>query len=483
MILAVPAAQAVLRTPSATPMPAGAPLAGAPTPRPASYRFDLSLDADERTLSGRGSVTVTNTSGAPLGDVYMRLWANAPTLARRGASATVGSVSVDGVASNATLDGTVLRVPLATPLAAGASATIDFATSITIPPSMGRTGTGRDGSLYFGNMLPVVAVHDDEGWNLDPYVEAGESFYNQVGSWDVTLRAPAERQIISTGRTVQEQVDNGIRTTHISEPRARDFLIVATTGYEQQSRDVDGTTVRVWSPKGDASTAAQMLDTAAKSLAFYNARYGAYGRDEYDVVAVRGMGGGMEYPGIVLDDMSGSTSFLREVVAHETGHQWFYSNAGNNEFDDPWLDESFTSFITSEYLRTSAKRVAAALEPGFRARTGLTTDAMQEREAATERPRISSPMNVLNNHGYFKIIYQRGAELLEQLKHDLGEDAFVKGMRAHVAGTRDGIATTGGFIATMSSAAGRDLTEWFKQHDVVASEPAANDKLDPNAEL
>ena len=55
------------------------------------------------------------------------------------------------------------------------------------------------------------------------------------------------------------------------------------------------------------------------------------------------------------------------------------------------------------------------------------------------------------------------------------------GMRDWFGTQRNASASTAGYIATMSKAAGRDLTPWFDKAEIFGSEPAANEKLDPNA--
>ncbi|MGH3981306.1 MAG: M1 family aminopeptidase [Pseudonocardiaceae bacterium] len=37
-------------------------------------------------------------------------------------------------------------------------------------------------------------------------------------------------------------------------------------------------------------------------------------------------------------------SQLRALVAHEVAHQWVYSLVGNNQAENPWLDESLATF-------------------------------------------------------------------------------------------------------------------------------------------
>lgn len=478
----MPTAPAARPAPASVPHPVAA-ASQARTPAPASYAFDLKLDADRGALAGTGSVAVTNTGTEPMTELYFRLWGNTPALARNGAAASMTDVRVDGSAVEATTDRTVVKVPLAAPLAPGASANVDFRLDTKVPTTMGRTGTSRDGALYFGNALPTLAVHDEEGWNLDPYVSGGESFYTLASDWNVRVITPTDRQLITTGTIDHEESNGSLRATTLTAQNVRDFLVVAAPhDYKMIQQRVDGTNVRVWASPADASRAPEMLKTAATSLAWYNARYGTFNQPEYDVIATRGLGGGMEYPGITLNDTSGG-SFGREVIAHETGHQWFYGMVGNNQWDEPWLDESFTSFITAEYLKQDPGKLAEMLKPGFDRRTALAPPVGPRPGAPiTSGPvHVSSPMNVLSGRGYFNIIYGTGAKVLDQLKREMGEDRFVAGMREHVATQRNQSATTAGFMQTMNAAAGRDLTPWFNDHGVFASEPAADEHLDPNA--
>ena len=64
---------------------------------------------------------------------------------------------------------------------------------------------------------------------------------------------------------------------------------------------------------------------------------------------------GMEYPTLVtatsvaFDPLQ--QRFEPEVVAlHEYGHQSFYGMLASNEFEEPWLDEGFTSWFTHKAM-------------------------------------------------------------------------------------------------------------------------------------
>ena len=56
-----------------------------------------------------------------------------------------------------------------------------------------------------------------------------------------------------------------------------------------------------------------------------------------------GQGDGSEFP-TALQMSDSRRSGLQALVAHEVSHQWFYSLVGNNQAQDPWLDEALATF-------------------------------------------------------------------------------------------------------------------------------------------
>ncbi len=76
------------------------------------------------------------------------------------------------------VEGTVMKVDLATPLAPGATTTFDVAWHFNIPEH-GADRMGRDGALYeLAQWYPRVCVFDDlRGWNTEPYLGQGEVLF------------------------------------------------------------------------------------------------------------------------------------------------------------------------------------------------------------------------------------------------------------------------------------------------------------------
>lgn len=94
-------------------------------------------------------------------------------------------------------DSTVVRLPLARPLAPGDSVVVQFAWDArpsTLPRRQGR----RVRSYDFAQWYPKVAVYDRQGWHPNALVPAGE-FYGEYGTFDVTMVLPVDQIVGATG--------------------------------------------------------------------------------------------------------------------------------------------------------------------------------------------------------------------------------------------------------------------------------------------
>ena len=78
---------------------------------------------------------------------------------------------------------------------------------------------------------------------------------------------------------------------------------------------------------------------------FFNEKIGPYPYKQYSVV--HGGDGGMEYTNAYL--ITGNRKFgsLVGVTAHELAHSWFQHILATNETKHEWMDEGFTSFIST----------------------------------------------------------------------------------------------------------------------------------------
>ena len=136
------------------------------------------------------------------------------------------------------------------------------------------------------------------------------------------------------------------------------YLVAFATG-PLESVPVEGMSIpgRVWFPKGKAyltGEAVAMTPPIVAALEGYFRQ--SYPYEKCDVIAVPGMGGAMENPGLITysdnlllldpENMTvGQRLTLAAVHAHELAHIWFGDLVTLEWWDETWLNESFASWM------------------------------------------------------------------------------------------------------------------------------------------
>lgn len=396
-----------------------------------SYRVHLSSGATGRVWHGTERITFTNLDAEPLSLIYLRLWSNGVQGCR--ADAIVVADVTGGTAGELSERCTVLPVELDQAVATGGTATIAFRLAIDLPRRNDRFGTYRGLSLL-GTALPTLAIHDDAGWHLPPFVDLGESFYSIVGDYEVTLSVPRALDTPTTGVAVAERTTPRRRTTTYRAQDVRDFAWAA--GHLAHLRRRSGETdVVVWYQR-DGLTRARALRAlrhARRSVDAFSEAFGTFPYPEMDVVLTAfATFGGMEYPTIIF------TNPDRLTVAHEIAHQWWYGIVGDDEYTEPWLDESFATW--SQYLPFAGwKRCPAGVS--------FPSDAA----------RITNDMGYWRVHrDEYWLVYGGGGCLLADLASRFGYDRFVEVLRGYAQAHWLGVARTVDFTAAVEAAAVAD---------------------------
>lgn len=148
---------------------------------------------------------------------------------------------------------------------------------------------------------------------------------------------------------------------------------------------------------------------------------------------------------------------LASVIMHEMAHQWFGNLATMKWWNGLWLNESFAAFMaalaTSEATEfTNAWRsfYADGKQYAYRADQRVTTHPI-------EVP-VPSTANAFDNID--AITYSKGASVLNQLRHLLGEKTFQQGIHNYLSSNAYKNAVLDDFINSLAKASGKDLTQW-----------------------
>ncbi|UCC85669.1 MAG: hypothetical protein JSV81_12470 [Anaerolineales bacterium] len=428
------------------------------------YFIQVSLDPDQpASLSGVERVRYTNTESLALEDLYFRLYPNLP---HYGGWMTVEGVMLNDAPVETALEaeGSALRVPLEPPLEPGAVADLTLWFQETLP-THAEAGYGlyayADQVYALAGFYPTIPVYDDEGWNVEVAPAYGDATFTDVAFYQVRLTVPAKLTVVSSGTTldVVEEAD-GTRTWVAVGGPMRDFYVAMSAGYQVVSQEVDGTRINSYYRSGQAPGGELALSYAVDALRLFEAQLGDYPYAELDVVATPTTAGGIEYPGAIvvaqtLYDEEGG--YLELVIAHEVAHQWWYGLVGNDQLDEPWLDEALTNYSAYLYYEETSGRARA--------------DFIKERvfeaayQAAQQEGRdrgVGGPVAGFSEPAYTEIVYGKGPLFFGALRTQLGEDAFLSGLQAYLEAHRYGVAYPEDLVAAFEEASGQQIDDLYR---------------------
>jgi hypothetical protein len=379
----------------------------------ADYQLEVSLDDVNHILSGKVTIAYTNNSPEPLEFVWLQLEQNRFTADSRGTLTTpirgnryngdtdggfeisqllakVGSKGT--VSSKHLISDTRMQVWFAEPIPAkGGKATISMNFSFKVPQEgMDRMGRLKveDGWIYaFAQWYPKVAVFDDiEGWNVEPYLGAGE-FYLEYGNFDYKVTVPYDHIVVGSGKLMNpkdvlskelqsryekamqsdetvylvspEEIKNtaltrpkqeGTVTWHFQIEDARDVAFATSRAFIWDAAKINlpsGKTILAQSAYPKESDG---VDAWTRSTEYTKASIEHYSETWFEfpyatATNVAADIGGMEYPGLNFCSYNSRGADLWGVTDHEFGHNWFPMIVGSNERRYAWMDEGFNTFI------------------------------------------------------------------------------------------------------------------------------------------
>lgn len=447
-----------------------AALAGAP-------RYNLSLDIaqDLKSFQGSANVDFTNNENVALEALYFRLFPNEDGSYGDGAL-RVQAVRLAGkpVETRLSLGDTVLEVPLPQALQPGEGVALEFEFQGQIPQDFGGSATPdgygiynlSDGVLALSGWYPILAVYDDDGWNLDPPSKIGDSVYSDVGFYEVEISYPGDLILAATGLKVEQDERQGTITARFESGPARDFFIVASSEFELASQRVNDTIVNSYYLPANERAGRKALTVASEALEIYNDKFGPYVYRELDVVAAPMRNAlGVEFPGIVLigarlyEDPDKPDFDI--TIAHEVAHQWWYSTVGNDVFEEPWLDEALATYSSSIYYEYA---LGSGYQEGLE---GYWQGRYEQLKSQGRDDRVTASLDYFERQpgqsSYGGVVYIKGALFFKALREEIGDRAFFQALEAYYSKHSFGIARAADLLDEFETASGRDLSAFYDQ--------------------
>lgn len=379
------------------------------------------------------------------------------------------SLKQDGKKLNHKLVGTVLEVELNQPVLPGESTTFEMEFEGQVPVQIRRSGRNNaEGvELSMTQWYPKMAEFDFEGWHADPYI--AREFHGVWGDFDVKIKINKDFILGGTGYIQNPNEvgygyeDEGTKvkrkgkklTWHFKAPNVHDFTWAADKEYIHDKVTGTNGTVLHFLYKDNEEIKENWKNLQSKTsdlLDFFNEHIGPYPYDQYSVI--QGGDGGMEYAMCTL--ITGEREFgsLVGVTAHEMAHAWFQHILATDEAQHEWMDEGFTTYISSLAMNeVMDQNKENPLDGTYRGYVSLANSGY-------EQPQSTHADRYEFNQAYGISAYSKGAVFLGQLGYLIGEDNLKKTLNRYFNDWKFKHPTPNDFIRVAEKVSGAELS-WY----------------------
>ena len=291
--------------------------------------------------------------------------------------------------------------------------------------------------------------------------------------------APEAYEVIANGRLVETRPGAAGGTTWIWEtdpeaPIPSYTMVVGMARFERRPLGEAGcglspaappaptggetcADVSVWALAGDGDYGAERFARAPDMLDFYSELIGPYPYEKLAHVESSTRFGGMENSSAIFYGRGAweERRMGEGVIAHETAHQWFGDAVSPASWYHLWVSEGFASYFSPLYFE--ARDGVEAFRSMMRAsrETAVGSDVVGQAIVDSSSNQLFELLNRNN--------YQKGAWVLHMLRHEVGDEAFLRGIRDYYARHLHGVALTADVRAAFEGASGRELGWFFDQ--------------------
>ena len=378
----------------------------------ASYELRTDLRYDAARLDVTETVTIVNRASFAIDSLYFSV------LARAYGELQLRSVVVDGQPTRAAWpDRACMLVSLPDMLQPDEQITLVIRFSADpkrdAADSLRSRLSKADGMMRVADWYPILSTGHGLRNPGDSQVSAAATSITLDLTTDRALTVAAPGKLIEhDGRHRVYRLDDARNYGFVVAPRLRVL----------SARTRDGVRVRVFYPAAvTGGRARSALREARRAVETFDDVYGPYPWPELIVAPTPGAWIATEWPSIVF--LGVDTYDDAVVVHHEVAHQWFYALMGNDQLQEPWVDEALAHF--------SERHFFGSRDWSF-----------------CSRKRVDSPVYAFPDTfdrwgcgGYVETVYKKGAAMIDGVRARMGDRAFFDATRSLIDDHRFGIAT------------------------------------------
>lgn len=424
-------------------------LAGCGGGKTARTNYEITASYSSGVVTGTANVEFYNSTENTFKELKFNLFANA---FRKGAThlpintqyahqayyagESYGDMQILSVYSGETAleneikgeDENILVVTLLEEVFPEESVTVTINYKITLAKVNARTGITAH-TVNLANFYPVLCGIDKNGFFECVYYATGDPYFSDCADYEVTFSTPLEYVVASSGTLLSSTEADGVRTQKYSLSNARSFALVASTEFEILTQTIGGKTVNYYYYNDNSPE--ESLKTAILSLSYFGETFGDFAYDTLAVVETGFVQGGMEFPALVMISDALEEGAYKEVIVHETAHQWWMAGVGNNEILYPFLDEALAEYsvvlfyenhaeygFTRESLMDISKKTYNVFCSVYEKLFGNVNTAM-----------LRSLGEYTSEYEYVNVTYVKGAIMFDELRKFVGDEKFFKALK------------------------------------------------------
>ena len=468
----LPATSTLIPTKTSLPLPSptltSTPGPGSPDPallhnRP-RYTLDVSFSFTDHHGKVSEEINYTNRSSDTLPELRLMVELQAYKDLFSMTSLTWG----DGQAvEHPAWENTQVRVPLRQPLAPGQSIQLKMTYEFSLPAQSSLGGerplpigyTSRQANLV--DWYPFIPPYrSGQGWLAHPPAYYGEHLVYDLSDFEVALLLTGARDGLVVAASAPVQADgDALRYTLDG---ARNFAFSIGSEYKTSSAQVGDITVTSYYFPLSMAAGEWTLQTTVNAVKLYQQLFGPYPHKTLAVVEADFMDG-MEYDGLYYlsrgfyNLYSGKPEdYLTAIAAHETAHQWWFGVVGDDQANEPWMDEALATYTEriyyEHYFPNSLPWWWYYRIDYYHPHGWVDTS-------------IYNPQGTLQTYqDYRNAVYLNGAHFFEDLRQLMGDEAFFAFLKDYATRYAGQVALSTDFFSVLRTHTQADLTPVLKKY-------------------
>jgi hypothetical protein len=462
----VPATPTPTEAPTATLAPAS--VSGQPDPKVLDarthYKLDVEFSYNERYGKVNEEITYTNRSGDAIPELRLMV----ELYAYKGLFSFTGLWWEDGSKiENSTWENIQVVIPLRQALMPGETIKLRATYEFRLPSQSSITGerplpigyTGRQANLV--DWYPFVPPYrSGQGWLAHPPAYYGEHLVYDMSDYEVNLRLTDERKDLTVAASAPVEKDGD--WLRYRRDNTRTFALSVGNEYSTETAKVGNITVTSYFFPLNVVAGKQALKTTVEALELYQKLFGPYPHDTLAVVEAD-FYDGMEYDGLYFlsrafyNTYTGKPEeYLVAIAAHETAHQWWFALVGNDQANEPWLDESLSTYTEYLYYEHYSPK---SLDWWWYYRVNYY------HPSGWVDTSVYNPKGTLQTYqDYRNAVYLNGAHFFADLRKTIGDEAFFAFLKDYATQYAGQIALGRDFFALLSQHTQADLGPLLSQY-------------------